>query len=456
MAYRSKVALVYLLGFALDLLNMFVATIAYPDIARELHASVTELAWISNAYMLGLTLIIPMSVWLAARLGERRLILCSLLVFGIASALVAQAGSIESLIGWRLLQGLGGGLLLPVGQALAYRQFPAARSAHFTGVVLLVALMVPALSPAAGGLIVEALSWRWIFYLNVPVALLALGLAALWLKPDQASSERPTLDARGLLLAVSALSLLLIALSLLSEPDTRIVGVFGLIASAAMAALYLRDGWGKPAAILDLQLIRNPSLRTAMLIYLCVPGIFTGTHLIAVLYLHNLGLGAAQIGALMLPWAAGSGVAILLGKRNFNRIGPKPLLITGMLLQCLGILLLTCVAQPAGPLLISAYTVMGLGGSLCSITAQTLAFVGIAPEKMGHASALWNINRQLGFCLGAALLSSLLGALGAQGFNYCFLAAALLTVMPMAAVLRLDSTKILALLTSPALQEKSV
>ena len=115
MAYRSKVALVYLLGFALDLLNMFAASIAYPDIARQLHASVTQLAWITNAYMLGLTLIIPMSVWLAARVGERRLILGSLLVFAIASGLVAQAGSIESLIGWRLLQGLGD---LPAAQRL--------------------------------------------------------------------------------------------------------------------------------------------------------------------------------------------------------------------------------------------------------------------------------------------------------------------------------------------------
>lgn len=179
MAYRSKVALVYLLGFALDLLNMFVASIAYPDIAQQLHASVTQLAWISNAYMLGLTLIIPLSVWLATRIGERRLILASLLLFGVGSALVAQAGSIESLIAWRLLQGLGGGLLLPVGQALAYRQFPATQRAHFTGVVLLVALLVPALSPAAGGLIVQALSWRWIFYLNLPVTLLALGLGLL-------------------------------------------------------------------------------------------------------------------------------------------------------------------------------------------------------------------------------------------------------------------------------------
>ena len=455
MAYRSKVALVYLLGFALDLLNMFVASIAYPDIAQQLHASVTQLAWITNAYMLGLTLIIPLSVWLAARIGERRLILASLLLFGIGSALVAQAASIESLIGWRLLQGLGGGLLLPVGQALAYRQFPPSQRAHFTGVVLLVALMVPALSPAAGGLIVQALSWRWIFYLNLPVALLAIGLGLFWLKADHPSSERPTLDARGLLLAATALSLLLIAVSMLSETDTRILGLFVFVLSVLTLCIYLRDGWRKPNAILDLQLIKNPSLRLAMLIYLCVPGVFTGTHMIAVLYLHNLGLGAAQIGALMLPWAVGSGVAIMLGKRVFNRLGPKPLLSAGMLLQCLGIVLLMRIEQPASTPLIIAYGLMGLGGSLCSVTAQTLAFVGIVPEKMGHSSALWNINRQLGFCLGAALLSSLLGALGGEGFRYCFLAAALLTLLPMVSVLRFDSTAVLALLTQTPLKEKS-
>lgn len=455
MAYRSKVALVYLLGFALDLLNMFVASIAYPDIVQQLHASVTELAWITNAYMLGLTLIIPLSVWLAARVGERRLILASLLLFAIGSALVAQAGSIESLIGWRLLQGIGGGLLLPVGQALAYREFPPTQRAHFTGVVLLVALMVPALSPAAGGLIVQALSWRWIFYLNLPLTLLAFGLGLLWLKPDQPAGQRPTLDARGLLLAASALSLLLIAVSLVSEADSRTLGVFVLLLSLLTLCLYLRDGWRKPGAILDLQLIRNPSLRLAMLIYLCVPGVFTGTHMIAVLYLHSLGVGAAQTGALMLPWAAGSGVAILLGKRSFNRLGPKPLLSAGMLLQCLGIILLMRIEQPASTALIIAYALMGLGGSLCSVTAQTLAFVGIAPEKMGHSSALWNINRQLGFCLGAALLSSLLGASGGEGFRDCFLAAALLTLMPMISVLRFDSTAVLALLTSPPLKEKS-
>ena len=204
MAYRSKVALVYLLGFALDLLNMFSASIAYPDIARELQASVSELAWISNAYMLGLTLIIPLSVWLAAKVGERRLILGSLALFGLASSLVAGANSIEALIGWRLLQGLGGGLLIPVGQAMAFRHCPVPLRSRLTAWVLSVALLVPALSPAAGGWIVETLSWRWVFLLNLPLTLLTLLLAALWLQadgvPDGKQQRGPLLDLSELVL----------------------------------------------------------------------------------------------------------------------------------------------------------------------------------------------------------------------------------------------------------------
>ncbi len=386
MTYRSKVAWIFLLGFALDLVNMFVATVAYPDIARELHASVTQLAWISNAYLLGLTVIIPLSVWLAAVMGERTLIAASLLLFAGASVMVGQASSIETLIGWRALQGLGGGLLIPVGQAMAYRHFPAAERSQLTAQVMSVALLVPALSPALGGLIVDNVSWRWIFYANLPLALMTLLLTVLWIKPDRPSSRRVPLD---------------------------VGSIF--------------------------QQMRSPMLRTAMLIYLCIPGVFIGTSLIAILYLRGLGYDATQTGALMLPWALASALAIFLSKKLFNRCGPKPLLLAGMLLQCLGILLLN------GPaLIIPAYLLMGLGGSLCSSTAQTLAFLDIPAERMGHASALWNINRQLSFCLGAAALSALLSAL--DSFAITFTMAAALTLLPLFAVLRLDTSRIRALL----------
>ena len=386
MTYRSKVAWIFLLGFALDLVNMFVATVAYPDIARELHASVTQLAWISNAYMLGLTLIIPLSVWLAAIMGERTLIATSLLLFAGASVMVGQAGSIDALIGWRAVQGLGGGLLIPVGQAMAYRHFPAAERSQLTARVMSVALLVPALSPALGGVIVDSVSWRWIFYANLPLALITLLLALLWIKPDMPASVRPPLD---------------------------------------LGSIF------KQAA--------SPMLRVAMLVYLCIPGVFIGTSLIAILYVRGLGYDATQSGALMLPWALASAVAIYLSKKLFNRCGPKPLLLAGMVLQCGGILLLN---EPA--MIIAAYVLMGLGGSLCSSTAQTLAFLDIPADRMGHASALWNINRQVSFCVGAAVLSAVLSAL--DSYAITFTMAAALTLLPLFAVLRLDASKVRRLL----------
>ncbi|AMS20328.1 hypothetical protein AYK59_09390 [Pseudomonas synxantha] len=386
MNYCSKVAWIFLLGFALDLVNMFVATVAYPDIARELHASVTQLAWISNAYMLGLTVIIPLSVWLAAIMGERTLIATSLLLFAGASVMVGQAGSIDALIGWRALQGLGGGLLIPVGQAMAYRHFPAAERSQLTARVMSVALLVPALSPALGGVIVDSLSWRWIFYANLPLALITLLLTLLWIKPDVPTSTRPPLD---------------------------------------LGSIF------KQAA--------SPMLRVAMLVYLCIPGVFIGTSLIAILYVRGLGYDATQTGALMLPWALASAMAIYLSKQLFNRCGPKPLLVAGMTLQCGGILLLN---EPA--LIIAAYVLMGLGGSLCSSTAQTLAFLDIPAERMGQASALWNINRQVSFCVGAAVLSAVLSTL--DSFAITFTMAAALTLLPLFAVLRLDASRVRSLL----------
>ena len=405
MAYRNKIALVYLLGFALDLVNMFAAAIAYPAISQELQASVTQLAWVGNAYMLGLTLIILPSVWLAAVFGEKRLIMASLLMFSVASWCVAQSATIEALIGWRLLQGLAGGLLIPVGQALVYRHFPVRERARLTSVILLVALLVPALSPAVGGWVVQAGSWRWLFYANLPLALLALLLATCWLASQPRPASRPALSYQ----------------------------------SVAVGALNMA------------RLLKSPLLRVAMLTYLFIPGIFIGTQLVSILYLHQLGLSPAQTGALMLPWALASALGISLSRYQFNRLGPKPLLVLGMTAQALGIGLLTRIDAPDTWLPIALYGLMGFGGSLCSSTAQNTAFIDITPEHMGHASALWNINRQLSFLLGPALMMALYGTLTVitstpHAFALCFAIGCALTLVPLVPVLRLDTSRVLALL----------
>ncbi|HCL3571954.1 TPA: multidrug efflux MFS transporter [Pseudomonas aeruginosa] len=418
----SRLATLYLLGFALDLVNILIANVVYPDIGRSLGASVATLAWIGNAYLLGLTLVIPLSVWLASRLGERRLMLLALAGFASASLGCGLAGSAASLIAWRLCQGLAGGLLIPLGQAMAYRNVPASARAGLTARVMLVALIVPAVAPALGGWLVDSLSWRGIFFASVAPALLVLALATRWLPRHKQAAQR--LDLRGLLLALLA---------------------------CLLGCCYWRDGRARADALLDLGLLEAPLLRTAMLVYLCVPGAFMGASLVAMLYLQGpLGLSASRAGTLMLPWALAAGLAIGLTRRRFNRWGPKPLLLVGMAIQAGGLLWLARSGEGSGFWhLAGAYATMGFGGSLCSSAAQSMALLDVPAARMGHASALWNINRQLAFCLGMAVLGGLLNLLQTRAdpaaFVHCFLFAAAFTLLPLPWVRRIDSAGVRAL-----------
>ena len=451
MTYRARVETLYLLGFSLDLVNMFIGTVAYPAIAADLQASVPQLAWIGNAYMLGLTLVIPLGSWLAARLGERRVLCLSLALFTVGAVLAGTAPSIEWLIAWRLLQGLGGGLLIPVGQAMAYRECPPADRARLTARIMAVALLVPALSPTLGGLLVEWGSWRGVLLVSVPLAMVAFALAAVWVRPG-APAAVPALDHRGLLLGSLGLSVLLVALSLLAEPGQRMLGAGLLVVATLVLALYARSARLTDHPVLQWSLLRHASLRLAMLIYLLVPGTFIGTQLVATLLLHRQGYGAAAIGGFMLPWAIASACAIATTRHWLPRIGARPLLTAGMGCQAVGIELLIGIqaSQPWLPVL--AFALMGLGGSLCSSSAQTLAFQRLADAELLPGSALWNLNRQLSFCLAAALLACVLAVLSsvlpAHAFPLTLMLAAGMSVLPMHLLWRLPASS-LALRASP-------
>ncbi|MDX5517514.1 MFS transporter [Stenotrophomonas sp. RG-453] len=451
MTYRARVETLYLLGFSLDLVNMFIGTVAYPAIANDLHASVPQLAWIGNAYMLGLSLVIPLGSWLAARLGERRVLCLSLALFTVGAVLAGTAPSIEWLIAWRLLQGLGGGLLIPVGQAMAYRECPPADRARLTARIMAVALLVPALSPTLGGLLVEWGSWRGVLLVSVPLAMVALALAAWWVRPREPVVV-PALDGRGLLLGSLGLSVLLVTLSLLAEPGQRMLGAGLLVVAILVLALYARSARRTDHPVLQWSLLRHASLRLAMLIYLLVPGTFIGTQLVATLLLYRQGYGAAAIGGFMLPWAIASACAIATTQHWLPRIGARPLLSAGMGCQALGIVLLIGVQATHPWLPVLAFALMGLGGSLCSSSAQTLAFQRLADEELLPGSALWNLNRQLSFCLAAALLACVLAVLSsvlpAHAFPLTLMLAAGMSLLPMLLLWRLPASS-LALRASP-------
>jgi len=440
MSYRRKVAAVYLLGFFIDLINMFIAGVAYPAIGESLHASVAELAWVSNSYIMGLTLVIPLSAWLTQRVGARRVILLSLSLFTFATAACGLANSLGSLIFWRLVQGAGGGLLIPVGQALAWQLYQKHERARLSSAVMLVGLIAPASSPVIGGLLIQALGWRWTFFASLPAAAITLGLAFRWLQAGKADAKAKPLDHMGLLLGCSALALALVGMAKLGEGGNETLAGACLVTSLVLLILFIRHCKLHPFPLVDVRLSRDPLMRFSMLVYQCVPGMFTGISLIGMLYLQDLlSMSPTAAGSLMLPWTCGSFLAIWFGGRSFGRLGPRPLIIAGCLIQASGIMLLTLVGQgDAHASLMAAFALMGTGGSLCSSTAQSTTFLNVKNASLQDATAVWNINRQLSFCFGVALLGMLFNqfsrhAMLLQAYHWTFYCAAAVTLVPIVA-----------------------
>lgn len=454
MSYRVRVASVYLLGFFIDLVNMFIANVAYPEIGRRLGASVSQLAWISNGYILGLTLVIPLSGWLARRTGAKRLFMLSLLIFTIGTCGVGASTSISQIVTWRWLQGIGGGLLIPVGQTMTYALYRSHERAKLSSSVMLVALLAPALSPALGGILVDNFSWRWVFLASLPLAVMTFVLAGCWLKADTSQRSSESLDLVGLVSSCAALTLILLGLTYLGESERLNQGVLMLLIGILALAGYVRNALRKSNPLINLHLVKNRLLQTAMLIYQFIPGVFTGVSMITMLYLQNqLGMHASFVGALMLPWSLASFAAIGLTGKKFNLWGPRPLFITGCLAQAAGIGMLALTGHSANAIVcVLAFTLMGFGGSLCSSTAQSSAFIQIADPDLADASALWNINRQLSFCLGVTLISLLFNLIANTGlpikhaYHLSFVIAACSAVIPVLCCFRIANQKVIFIL----------
>lgn len=164
MSYRYKIATVFLLGFFIDCINIFMSAIALPSIAAFFSVNPSITAWISNAYILGLVLIMPVSLWLSSLMGYRKLLCFSMLLFSFSICFIGFSTSIYSLIFWRFIQGLAGGLLIPVGQALVFGLFPNHERQRISTLIMAIALIAPAFSPTLGGIIVDTFSWRWVFF----------------------------------------------------------------------------------------------------------------------------------------------------------------------------------------------------------------------------------------------------------------------------------------------------
>ncbi|MEO7371807.1 MAG: DHA2 family efflux MFS transporter permease subunit, partial [Ilumatobacteraceae bacterium] len=339
-AYKWIVAIVYVSALFLDILDTTIVNVAIPSLGRELHTENAE--WVVLGYTLSLAVWIPTSGWFGDRFGTKRTFMFALMAFTSGSLLCGAAQSIGQLIAFRVLQGVGGGMLTPVGLAMLFRAFPPAERARAATLIMIPTLAAPALGPVLGGLIVTNVSWRWIFLVNVPI-----GIVALWFGWRHLQEHRHPASGRfdiaGFALSGSALALIVYSLSEgptagWASPLVLTCGALGAIAAVAMTVVELRV----PFPMLDLRLLQNRMFRQCNLVSLFSIASFLGVTFVMPLYLQLLrGMSPLASGLTTFPQAFGVMLSSMIAGRLYARVGPRRLMTGGFLSAALAIALYT-------------------------------------------------------------------------------------------------------------------
>ena len=261
MMYRTKVMVIYIFGLFMTVIDGTMVNVALPTLADEFGVSTTDIEWVAVGYLLALAAMIPAAGWLGDRFGTKRMFVAALAVFVVTSMLCGLSQTLDQLVVFRVLQGLGGGLLAPIGGAMLYRAFPMEERAKAAIGVLSVTVIAPAIGPMLGGILVDTTSWRWIFFINGPIGALAVALAILWLR-ESTQDEPGKFDAAGFVLSAASVSILLYTLSIGPEAGwlsakTLTFGAIGVACLISLLVIELRI----PEPILALRLFQDDLFR---------------------------------------------------------------------------------------------------------------------------------------------------------------------------------------------------
>ena len=413
---KVAVSVVFVAAMFMSIMDVTIVNVALPTIGRDFAVTPTAVDSISIAFLVSLAVFIPASGWLGDRFGGKRVMLIAIAVFTLASALCGLASSLAELVAFRVLQGAGGGMLAPVGMAMLYRAFPPEERIRASGILTVPTTFAPALGPVLGGLLVTDLSWRWVFYVNLPIGAAAFAFGAAFLK-HSAESRPGRFDLGGFLLSGVGLGALMYGVS--EGPDlgwgsATVLGtiVAGLILLVVMVTVELRT----KEPIVALRLLGNRLFRSANGVMILGSIAFLGTLYVISLYFQDgRGLSPLQSGLSTFPEAVGVMFGAQLATRVlYPLLGPRRHIAIGLTGTALSIGLLALLT--AGSSLWWARLLMfALGFAMAQVfvPSQAAAFATITPSATGRASTMFNTIRQLGGAIGVALLTTVIVLIGA-------------------------------------------
>lgn len=402
---------VVLIGTFMVILDTTIVNVALPDIGRDLQVD-SGLDWVVTGYLLAVGMVQPASGWLADRFGSKRVFTVSLGLFGLASALIAVSPTLGYVIAFRVLQGLGGGAMMPVGLAMIVTLFPADRRGTAMGIWGIAAMAAPALGPVLGGYLATTASWRLVFTINIPIGILGV-FAALHFLRDSGVRDRRRLDVAGLGLAAVGLTALLIAVSEATPPPWEslpmsLAAVIGL----GLLVAFVRHERTTDEPLIDMAMfgITTFSL-TIGIVWLLTVAQFARLVLIPLELQTVRGLSAFQTGLVLSPAAIGTALTMPVGGRLADRIGPRTPVTIGLVLVTVAALALAnlTTATPL-PLITAILAFQGLGFGL-AIMPNTVAAMNAVPERLvNQASAVRSVNRQIAGAISVAILLTIVAA----------------------------------------------
>jgi EmrB/QacA subfamily drug resistance transporter len=410
---KVAVCVVFVATMFMFILDSTVVNVALPTLRTDFRTSTASVSSVVTAYLVALAVSMPAAAWLGDRFGGKRVLLAALALFSVASMLCGIASSLPELIAFRALQGIAGGISLPVGTAMLYRTYPPAERVRVTRILMVPTLIAPALGPVLGGLLVDELSWRWIFYINVPIGVFVLAFGLRFLTSHREQPPGP-LDVTGFVLAGTGFPLAIYALtdgatSGWGSPPIIVAGLAGLVLLAAFVLTSLRSA----APLLRLRLLAQRGYRGASLVTTVGSAGFLGVLFLAPVFLQNeLGFTALHSGLSTFTEALGGITGIQISSRLFARIGPRPLMGGGLAGAAVFVALMALLdrssASWAMPVLMFG---TGMAFGFAMAPAQVTSLAGISRADTAQATTLTTVLRQAGSALGVALVATCLALL---------------------------------------------
>jgi EmrB/QacA subfamily drug resistance transporter len=440
-AHVWRISLVVVLGAIMSILDTTIVNVALATLGHDLHASIAQIQWVVTGYMLALAAVIPVSGWAAERFGAKRVYLISLVLFTAGSMLCGIATDINQLVIFRVMQGVGGGMILPVGQMMMAAAAGPKRMGRVMSIVAVPAMLAPVLGPTIGGLILETGSWRWIFFVNVPIGVIAV-ISALRVLPAPEAVARRALDYRGLVLMVTGVPLLTYGLAEIGSTGTftSLKVIIPCLVGLALMGLFALHALRVSNPLLNLRLYRRPTFSTASVaMFLLGAALFGGMILVPLYWQEIRHESVIDTGLLVGPQGLGAALVMPLAGKLTDRMGGGPLALFGVVLT-------TVATVPFG--LIGAHTsiawlcvamfVRGMGIGFAFMPAMTAAFAALKRSELADATPQLNVLQRVGGSLGTAVLAvvlqrALVGAhtvtAAASAYGTAFWAAAALTAV---------------------------